>query len=222
MLHLGKLMKHGEQTLSGKFCIGGTAIEAPIVTLSRQLLEHHFPDNESTTLVKLEGHNQEPQFTMEELMEVLNNLPKKKSPGKVWDSQWRWLKIHSLHEPLLNVFNECLEFEYFPDCWKGAVVKMIPKPDKNDYSDPKSYRPIGLLAVVSKDLEKIAQSKDYAWYSSTRSRDALSIRIYTREIINWRSNRDSEPRPSPQKERIGCTSLSWHTRSVWTTSSGMW
>ncbi|GBP23733.1 Putative 115 kDa protein in type-1 retrotransposable element R1DM [Eumeta japonica] len=47
----------------------------------------------------------------------------------------------------LAMANKCLELEYFPWAWKVAAIKVIPKPDKNDYTRPKSYRPIGLLRV---------------------------------------------------------------------------
>ncbi|GBO98333.1 hypothetical protein EVAR_84197_1 [Eumeta japonica] len=40
--------------------------------------------------------------------------------------------------------NKCLELGYFPRAWKVAAIKVIPKPGKDDYARPKSYRPIGL------------------------------------------------------------------------------
>jgi retron-type reverse transcriptase len=43
---------------------------------------------------------------------------------------------------------------YFPDQWKVAQVILIPKPGKPP-EDPKSYRPISLLPVLSKVFEKL-------------------------------------------------------------------
>ncbi|GBP68556.1 Probable RNA-directed DNA polymerase from transposon X-element [Eumeta japonica] len=45
----------------------------------------------------------------------------------------------------LAMANKCLQLGYFPRAWKVATIKVIPKPGKDDYSRPKSYRPIGLL-----------------------------------------------------------------------------
>ncbi|GBP00872.1 RNA-directed DNA polymerase from mobile element jockey [Eumeta japonica] len=39
--------------------------------------------------------------------------------------------------------------------WKVAAIKVIPKPGKDDYARPKSYRPIGLLPVLGKTVERM-------------------------------------------------------------------
>ncbi|GBP58884.1 Putative 115 kDa protein in type-1 retrotransposable element R1DM [Eumeta japonica] len=51
--------------------------------------------------------------------------------------------------------NKCLELGYFPRAWKVAAIKVIPKPGKEDYARPKSYRPIGLLPVLGKTVERM-------------------------------------------------------------------
>ncbi|CAK1594525.1 unnamed protein product [Parnassius mnemosyne] len=56
---------------------------------------------------------------------------------------------------LLAIYNKCLEIGYFPKIWKKAIIKIIPKPGKVDYTVPKAYRPIGLLPVFGKILEKL-------------------------------------------------------------------
>ncbi|GBO98351.1 Probable RNA-directed DNA polymerase from transposon X-element [Eumeta japonica] len=50
----------------------------------------------------------------------------------------------------LAMANKCLELGYFPRAWKVAAIKVIPKPGKEDYARPKSYRPIGLLPCWAK------------------------------------------------------------------------
>lgn len=57
-------------------------------------------------------------------------------------------------ETLLALLNKCLTTGTFPKIWKTARIKIIPKPGKKDYQEPKSYRPIGLLPVMGKVLEK--------------------------------------------------------------------
>ncbi|GBP60477.1 RNA-directed DNA polymerase from mobile element jockey [Eumeta japonica] len=55
----------------------------------------------------------------------------------------------------LAMANKCLELGYFPRAWKVAAIKVIPKPGKEDYARPKSYRPIGLLPVLDKTVERM-------------------------------------------------------------------
>lgn len=47
---------------------------------------------------------------------------------------------------------------YFPDKFKTAIIKMIPKPN-TDHSNPINYRPISLLEVTGKVLEKIINKR---------------------------------------------------------------
>lgn len=39
--------------------------------------------------------------------------------------------------------------------WKTAIAAILPKPQKADYADPGSYRPVSLLNPMGKDLEKV-------------------------------------------------------------------
>lgn len=52
------------------------------------------------------------------------------------------------------IVNAIIRIQYFPKAWKLAQIIMIPKPGKDPH-ETKSYRPISLLPVFSKILEKI-------------------------------------------------------------------
>ena len=56
---------------------------------------------------------------------------------------------------LTTLYQAILELNYLPKHWTNAKVVFIPKPNKNDYSDPKSYRPISLMSFLLKALEKV-------------------------------------------------------------------
>ena len=63
-----------------------------------------------------------------------------------------WVVVGPLFTKLLD---RCLRASVFPDCWKTAdVVTILKGPDK-DLSNPKSYRPVSLLSVPSKVLERL-------------------------------------------------------------------
>jgi hypothetical protein len=55
---------------------------------------------------------------------------------------------------LTNIYTACISLRYHPTRWKEAVVVVIPKPGKTDYSKAKAHRPISLLETMSKLMEK--------------------------------------------------------------------
>lgn len=65
---------------------------------------------------------------------------------------------------LVHIFNICLEQGYFPAKWKNALIRPLPK-----INDPKllsDLRPISLLPVLSKMLEKVVQLQISAYLST--------------------------------------------------------
>ena len=58
-----------------------------------------------------------------------------------------------LHKPLAHIFSLSLKLGIFPKQWKIADVVALFK--KKSKSDPANYRPISLLAIMSKILERI-------------------------------------------------------------------
>lgn len=56
---------------------------------------------------------------------------------------------------MLNLVNDCLATGLFPNHWKHAEVVVIRKSPDKDPRLPKSYRPISLLPVLGKVLERI-------------------------------------------------------------------
>ena len=60
---------------------------------------------------------------------------------------------HKGPRAITQIYNAVLQTEYFPCQWKMGQIIMIVKPGKNP-SDITSYRPISLLPIVSKILQK--------------------------------------------------------------------
>ena len=61
----------------------------------------------------------------------------------------------ALIEPTTKLFQLCWENGVNPSLWNKDNKIYIPKPGKDNYNHPKSYRPISLTSVVGKMFERI-------------------------------------------------------------------
>ena len=65
---------------------------------------------------------------------------------------------HILFEPMFRIVGACLQLAHFPSVWKRARVIFINKPGRDPQS-PGSYRPISLLPLLSKILERVCRKR---------------------------------------------------------------
>ncbi|KAJ2952397.1 hypothetical protein O0L34_g4684 [Tuta absoluta] len=95
-------------------------------------------------------------FTSQEISQIFCNMNPKKAPGSDGFTSDICQRAYNADKTVfIAICNKCFGVGYFPGIWKRAVIKVIPKPGKDDYAKPKSYRPIGLLPVMGKVLEKL-------------------------------------------------------------------
>ncbi|CAF4832305.1 unnamed protein product [Pieris macdunnoughi] len=95
-------------------------------------------------------------FTRKELAECARSFNPKKAPGgDGLTSDICGEAIFADPAVFLALANRCLDLGYFPRICKKATVIILKKPGKENYSQPKSYRPIGLLPVLGKITEKM-------------------------------------------------------------------
>ena len=59
---------------------------------------------------------------------------------------------HSIASSITKLFNISIRQGRFPECWK--ISSIVPIPKSNNHSECTNYRPISLLSVVSKMLER--------------------------------------------------------------------
>ena len=110
-----------------------------------------------------------PEISQEEIAAALAKTSNKSAPGSS-GINYKLLKWAFASRPdrFLEIFNSAISLSYHP--WKEAVVVVIPKPNKPDYSLPKAYRPISLLECCGKLLEKIVAKRILA---DTHTHDIL-------------------------------------------------
>ena len=98
-------------------------------------------------------------FSQREFTAALQHLKPGKAPGP--DSICPELILHAgatLKSWLRDFISSCLHRLKISKIWRRALVVAIPKPGK-PVGDPKSYRPISLLCVPYKILERLIYAR---------------------------------------------------------------
>lgn len=94
-------------------------------------------------------------FTMKEVRNAIYSFNKKKAPGPDnIDHLILRSVFETIPETILNMFNSCLNLNYFPSAWKLGELVFFRKEHKPE-NIPSSFRPITLLPVFGKVYEKL-------------------------------------------------------------------
>lgn len=96
------------------------------------------------------------EFNELEVRSAVSRLRNGKAPGSDGiEVEILKASYQVLHEELLAVYNSCLSLGEFPKIWKSGSIRALLKGPHKDESAPSSYRPICLLPVLGKCLEKL-------------------------------------------------------------------
>ena len=93
--------------------------------------------------------------TEEEVLRLLQSIDMSKAngPDKISGKKLK-ATATSIAYPITILFNKSIRSGTFPTCWKGSLVVPIPKSNNRIRSSPNNYRPVSLLSILSKLLEK--------------------------------------------------------------------
>ena len=132
---------------SAESALDGNMISSTDYAISSSLLSFShgkLPDNASFEIPLLGVH---------EVGALITNLKNKKSmgPDKISPSLLK-LSLPYIVEPLTYIYNLCIEHSTVPTALKTAQVFPLPK--SKDISDLNNFRPISILSVLSKPLER--------------------------------------------------------------------
>lgn len=107
-------------------------------------------------------------FTLSEIEETITALLPDKAPGPDEITN-RVIKAggRTLSTQILRIANQCLNLGLYPTRWKRARTIILRKPNKPDYANPSSYRPIALLSCLSKVVEALIAFRMKAQAEST-------------------------------------------------------
>src|SRR6266852_1952516 len=126
------------------------------------LVKKLFP-NQSTSDATLD-HNPLcfTKITEDKIGKIIRSIPDGKSPGSDGIPS-RGIKVLFQVYPqiILQILNASLYLGKLPECWKLSTGAVIRKARKPNYSDPKAYRVICLIPIISQHLEKVVTSRLY-------------------------------------------------------------
>jgi hypothetical protein len=101
-----------------------------------------------------------PTITTAEIERAVRRAPPNNAPGADGISNGILHQMLEILLPsLLKLFNPCLEQGYCPAHFKDTITVVLRKPGKDDYTQPKAYRPIALLNTLDKALEAIIANR---------------------------------------------------------------
>jgi hypothetical protein len=95
-------------------------------------------------------------FTQNENRQIIENFNPRKALGPDGiTSEIVTLIFKSIPKTVTPIYSECLKRGCFPKNWKIAKIIPITKPGREGSTDPSKYRPISLLNIGGKVLEKL-------------------------------------------------------------------
>ena len=164
MAKLVRILQRKERNSLTTLKINGHSTEPGKETLAA-LYQTHFP---ASTPLKQTSYTKDRGFTKyiqqnndhwindDLVVKAMAMFHKKKSPGP--DGLKPMIFEHlpaNIISFITFIFKCCIHFHYTPKLWRQTKVIFIPKPGKDDYTLPKSFRPISLSNYLLKTLERL-------------------------------------------------------------------
>jgi hypothetical protein len=174
------------------------------ITQTTDNYEQHierFLENSKLKLTEQEKASMEQPIQREELRAIWKMLKRGKSPGEDGLTGGFFRAYREELEPMVwDLFKEINATGVLPHSFKRGVLAMLPK--AGDSPDPRNYRPIALLTVVSKIFTKIFAQRlknilprlvpehQYGFVQGRRVNDAVAV---VKEALRQSAKKDAGP-----------------------------
>lgn len=91
---------------------------------------------------------------------IFSSVNPNKAPGKDMLNSTICERARQTNPNIIkSLYQKCLDLSAFPSSWKISQIVPIHKEKKGPATNPKNYRPIGLLSILGKGLEKIINTR---------------------------------------------------------------
>ncbi|KAF6215327.1 hypothetical protein GE061_010079 [Apolygus lucorum] len=168
-------VKRTDGTLTDGLCDTLTLIMDTCVP-SEEVPPTSFHEGIRTQAENYAGEIDDVPFAIQEVRAVVKEFESGKSPGEDgFTSEILAGVFGILPGSLTFIFSRCLGEGIFPNRWKKSDIVLTTKPGKKGSMDPSKYRPISLLPIMAKTLEKLMINR--IMYD-LRKRGKLSERQY--------------------------------------------
>ena len=122
-----------------------------------------FPEAPVTTTLQMAADDslpEDPPLTHYEIRDAVRSLDNNKAPGFDYLTAPIIKEAYEVLDPIFDKWmNACLSFGVFPKYFKKSRVKLIPKPNVIGVTTHKAWRPICLLPIMGKVLDKLMTSR---------------------------------------------------------------
>ena len=133
--------------LNDYFCSVGPTLVQSLKPSGQDEFEKYCPDRCKNSMFCC-------PITPDEIVRIIQNLPANKAPGKDGVNSKILKEVSDIiADPLAHIFNLSFVTGIVPDLLK--IAKVIPVYKKGERSLPGNYRPISLLSIFDKILEKL-------------------------------------------------------------------
>jgi len=112
------------------------------------------------------------EFTRHEVQAILEQFDHRKAPGEDALSSEILMHVFRTFPTFFTQINkECLRRGHFPKQWKRSTIVPIIKPGKEGHNEAGKYRPISLINIGGKILEKLLI-------------DRINHHLYSKRLLN--------------------------------------
>ena len=118
-------------------------------------------------------------FSEQDIFEICKLLNVNKSKGPDDLPPFLFKNAETISHSIYQIFRKISQTCIFPACWKKAIISPLHK--KDDKSDIENYRPVSLLSVISKILERIIFKRLYEHFE----------KIFHKAQYGFRKNRST-------------------------------
>ena len=133
----------------------------------KHMIDHFVPEDDEATethhhkeirkqIKQPPNTEDDKEFTQQEIEDILKGMDPKKAPGEDGITSAILIAVfNTLPKSTTTMYNTCLKNGYFPETWKRSTIIPIVKPGREWSDEVTKFRPISLINVAGKVLEKL-------------------------------------------------------------------